>query len=116
MPVKSITLIPVAAPDKLSTKNKGAPLVGALWAGIANTILDKGKSAEFDTKYAAYRLNMGTKLTEAVMRELQTQGFKVLLALALVPLLICRCSTIWLGWNVLNQIARRSEPVFARGG
>lgn len=79
-PVKNITLIPAAAPDKLSTENKGAPLVGALWTGIANTILDKGKSAEFDTKYVAYRLSMGTKLTDAVMRELQTQGFKVQLA------------------------------------
>lgn len=79
-PIKSITLIPAVAPDKLSTENKGAPLVGALWTGIANTILDKGKSAEFDTKYAAYRLTMGTRLTDAVMRELQAQGFKVMLA------------------------------------
>jgi hypothetical protein len=77
--VKSITLIPAAAPDKLSTENKGVP-VGALWTGIANTILDKGKSAEFDTKYMAYRLTMGTKLTEAVMKELQAQGFKVQIA------------------------------------
>lgn len=78
--VKSITLIPVAAPIKLFTDNRGMPLVGALWTGIANTILDKGKSAEFETKYATYRQTMGIKLTDAVMRELQSQGFKVQLA------------------------------------
>jgi hypothetical protein len=75
--VKSITLIPVLPPENLSTENKGLPLGAVL---IAYTIVNKNKSVEFDALYSDYRKNMGAKLTDAVAKELTTQGFKVQLA------------------------------------
>ena len=75
--VKSITLIPVLAPENLSTENKGLPIGAVL---IAYSIVNKNKSAEFDALYTDYRKSMGKKLTDAVSTELVAQGFKVQLA------------------------------------
>jgi hypothetical protein len=77
--VKSITLIPVLAPETLSTENKGLPIGAVL---IAYSISNRNKSAEFDALYADYRKSMGKKLTDAVSTELVAQGFKVQVATA----------------------------------
>lgn len=76
----TITLVPVEPPANLFTNNRTAPVVGWLWVGLANTVLDKSKSADFDALHADYRRQLGEKLTLAVRRELETRGFPVRMA------------------------------------
>lgn len=76
----TITLVPVESPKKLFTDNRGIPVVGFVWTGIANTIMDKSKSAEFDAQHGAYRGQIGERFTQAVQRELKARGFTVRLA------------------------------------
>lgn len=76
----TVTLIPVESPKALNTDNRGAPVVGFLVSGIANSVMDKSKSEEFDTMHADYRRQIGEKLTGALQRGLLAQGFKVRLA------------------------------------
>ncbi|MGB0127915.1 MAG: hypothetical protein WBP72_09770 [Rhodocyclaceae bacterium] len=76
----TITLVPVESPKKLFTDNRGIPVVGFVWTGIANTIMDKTKSAEFDAKHGAYRGQIGERLTQAVQQELKARGFPVRMA------------------------------------
>ncbi len=76
----SITLLPIDPPAAMFTDNRGVPVFGAVFSGIANTIMDKYKSADFNTQHQAYRQKFGEKLTKALQRELQTQGFTIHLA------------------------------------
>lgn len=76
----TITLVPVEPPANLFTNNRSAPVVGWLWVGLANSVLDKNKSADFDALHADYRRQLGEKLTQAVRRELEIRGFPVRLA------------------------------------
>lgn len=78
-PIGTITLVPVESPKALRTENRGVP-IGVIASGIANNIMDKYKSADFDTQYAEYREQIGAKLTTAVMQELKRRGFTVKLA------------------------------------
>lgn len=77
----TITLVPVEPPANLFTDNRSAPVVGWLWVGLANSVLDKNKSADFDALHADYRQQLGEKLTQAVRRELEARGFPVRLAM-----------------------------------
>jgi hypothetical protein len=76
-PLRAIILVPVESPKKLFTDNRGIPVVGFVWTGLANTIMDKSKSAEFDAQHGAYRRQIGDKLTQAVQQELKARGFSV---------------------------------------
>jgi len=76
----SITLVPVAAPPALYTDNRSPPVIGWLMVGLANKLMDKDKSAQFDARHAAYRLQAGDRFTEALRHELQGQGFAVRVA------------------------------------
>ncbi len=76
----TVTLVPVESPKALVTDNRGVPVVGFLWTGIANTVMDKSKSAEFDARHADYRRQIGEKLTGGLQRGLLAQGFQVRLA------------------------------------
>ena len=78
-PIGTITLVPVNPPRALRTENLGAP-IGVIASGIANGIMDKYKSGDFNTQYADYREQVGAKMTAAMMRELQQRGFSVKLA------------------------------------
>jgi len=80
IPLASITLLPVDSPEALFTDNRSFPVVGFVWTGLANTIMDKSKSAEFDTQHQRYRQQIGEKFTQALRRELQTLGFTVRMA------------------------------------
>lgn len=80
VPLASITLLPIDPPEALFTDNRGVPVFGAVVTGIANTIMDKYKSDDFNTQHQAYRQKIGKKLTEALRHELQAQGFTVRLA------------------------------------
>ncbi|MBS1143764.1 MAG: hypothetical protein H6R14_1170 [Proteobacteria bacterium] len=80
VPLASITLLPIDPPEALFTDNRGVPVFGAVVTGIANTIMDKYKSADFNTQHQAYRQKFGEKLTKALQRELQAQGFTIRLA------------------------------------
>jgi hypothetical protein len=80
VPLGTITLVPVETPKALVTDNRSPPVVGILWTGIANTVMDKGKSADFDAKYGDFRKQIGAKFTQAVQQGLQAQGFQVRLA------------------------------------
>lgn len=77
----TITLVPVEPPANLFTNNRSAPVIGWLWVGLANSVLDKSKSADFDALHADYRRQLGEKLTQTVRRELETRGFPVRLAM-----------------------------------
>lgn len=79
-PIGTITLVPIAPPKRLYTDNRGVPVFGAVATGITNTIMDKFKSADFDSRYADYREQAGAKLTQAMMQELRRRGFTVKLA------------------------------------
>lgn len=76
----TITLVPVEPPANLFTDNRSAPVVGWLWVGLVNSVLDKNKSADFDALHADYRRQLGDRLTQAVRRELEARGFPVRLA------------------------------------
>jgi hypothetical protein len=78
--LSSITLVPVESPKKLFTDNRGIPVVGFVWTGLANTIMDKSNSAEFDAQHGAYRAQIGDRLTQAVQQELKARGFSVRMA------------------------------------
>jgi hypothetical protein len=80
VPLASITLLPIDSPDALSTDNRGVPVFGAVSAGIANMIMDKFKSAEFNTQHQGYRQQIGEKFTQALRRELQALGFTIRVA------------------------------------
>ena len=80
VPLASITLLPIDSPDALFTDNRGVPVFGAVVSGIANSIMDKYKSADFNNQHQAYRQRIGEKLTKALQRELQSQGFTIRLA------------------------------------
>lgn len=79
-PIGTIVLMPIAPPKRLYTDNRGIPVLGAVSSGIANTIMDKFKSADFDSRYADYREQAGAKLTQAMLQELKRRGFSVTLA------------------------------------
>jgi hypothetical protein len=80
VPLGTITLVPVESPKALVTDNRSPPVVGILWTGIANSVMDKTKSADFDAKYSDYRKQIGAKLTRGLQSALQAQGFQVRLA------------------------------------
>lgn len=80
IPLASITLLPIDSPDALFTDNRGVPVVAFVWTGLANTIMDKYKSAEFDTQHQRYRQQIGEKFTQAIRRELQAMGFTIRMA------------------------------------
>jgi len=80
VPLASITLLPIDSPDALFTDNRGVPVFGAVTAGIANMIMDKFKSAEFNTQHERYRQQIGEKFTQALRRELQALGFTIRVA------------------------------------
>jgi len=80
IPLASITLLPIDSPEALFTDNRSFPVVGIVWTGIANTIMDKSKSAEFNTQHQRYRQQIGEKFTQAMRRELQALGFTVRMA------------------------------------
>ena len=72
-PVKSISLLPVLMPDKLFLHHmggSGSPYVAYNAAQIKSNVL-------FLATYEDFRKSMGVKMTEAVMRELAAEGFKV---------------------------------------
>lgn len=69
-PVTRIKVIPVAPIAKMHTENKGIPL-GVLWQSLADRI----KSSDFDKRMEATRKDMGPKLTAALVRELNAQGY-----------------------------------------
>ncbi|MFZ2268798.1 MAG: hypothetical protein WAV95_14580 [Azonexus sp.] len=80
VPLASITLLPIDSPEALFTDNRSFPVVGFVWTGLANTIMDKSKSAEFDTQHQRYRQQIGEKFTKALRRELQALGFTIRMA------------------------------------
>jgi hypothetical protein len=70
-PVTRIMVIPVMPIAKLHTENKGVPL-GVLWYSIADRI----KSSDFSERMEVTRKDMGPKLTAALVRQLNAQGFE----------------------------------------
>jgi hypothetical protein len=64
-------VIPVMPIAKLHTENKGVPL-GVLWYSIADRI----KSSDFNERMEVTRKGMGPKLTDALVRQLNAQGFE----------------------------------------
>lgn len=80
VPIGTVVVVPIRPPERLHTDNRSIPVIGFVSMGIANTIADKPKSAGFNEQYGDYREKAGDKLTRAVMRELQGQGFAVKLA------------------------------------
>ena len=75
-----IILVPAAPPEYMRIDNRSIPVIGFVAMGIANSIADKGKSAGFNDEYGDYRDKAGDKLTEALKRELQAQGYTVTIA------------------------------------
>jgi hypothetical protein len=80
IPVTTITMVPIESPAVLFTDNRGAPVIGALLTGIANSVMDKRKTTEFDAAHSDYRKRIGERLTRALQHELSAQGFSVRLA------------------------------------
>jgi len=69
--ITRIMVIPVAPIAKLHTENKGIPL-GVLWQSIA----DRVKGSEFNERMESARKDMGPKLTAALVRQLNAEGYQ----------------------------------------
>ena len=70
--LKHIRVLPVTPIDRLYTENRSVP-VGVLWQAIA----DRAKSSDFNERMSATRVAVAPRLTKALERELQAQGFEV---------------------------------------
>ena len=70
-PVTRIWVLPVMPIAKLHTENKGIPL-GVLWQSLADRI----KSSDFNERMEAVRKDMGPKMTAALVRQLNAQGYE----------------------------------------
>lgn len=80
--IGTVTLAPIDSPAALRTDNRSPPVVGWLWVGLANTVLDKDKSAAFDAAHADFRRQMGPRLVETLQRALTAKGYTVKMAAA----------------------------------
>jgi len=69
--IARIMVIPVAPINKLHTENKGIPL-GVLWQSIA----DRVKGSEFNERMESVRKDMGPKMTAALVKQLNAQGYR----------------------------------------
>lgn len=76
-PLATILIRPVPVPEAMFTDNRSPPVIGWLWVSLANTLMDKEKSASFDARYASFRTQSGDRLAEHVRRELVDLGFSV---------------------------------------
>lgn len=76
-PLATILIPPVPVPEAMFTDNRSPPVIGWLWVGLANTILDKDKSATFDARHAGFRVEAGNRFAEHMRRELAELGFAV---------------------------------------
>jgi hypothetical protein len=74
-PLATILIPPVPVPDAMFTDNRSPPVIGWLWVALANTILDKDKSATFDARHAGFRAQAGSRFAEHMRRELAELGF-----------------------------------------
>jgi hypothetical protein len=68
--VTQIRVLPVMPIDRLYTENNGVPL-GVIWQGVADRI----KSNDFNQRMDATRLALAPRFTEALLKELRSQGF-----------------------------------------
>lgn len=76
----SMVLVPVAAPSQLYADNRAKPWADRIWARMTDETESRRLYETFSSKYAGYRLQAGKRLTEALHRELQRQGFTVRVA------------------------------------